>query len=73
MPGIPVRFAKTVYISARYIAIGSSDFSPILNATEGDVGIRIKSNSLKTSSVFFNKLASYFLRFGKVCIVIPGA
>src|SRR5690242_11540362 len=38
MPGIPVSEAVTVKISAKYIASGSSDFSPILNAGVGFVG-----------------------------------
>src|SRR5262249_9081380 len=34
----PVRFTGTVHTSHRYIASGSFAFSPILNATVGDVG-----------------------------------
>jgi hypothetical protein len=38
MPGTPARLAGIVAMSLRYIAIGSSSFSPILNAVVGAVG-----------------------------------
>ena len=47
MAGTPARLAETVYMSLRYIASGSSDFSPILKATDGEVGVRIASHFWK--------------------------
>ena len=38
MPGTPARLAGIVAMSLRYIASGSSTFSPILNAVVGAVG-----------------------------------
>lgn len=55
IPGTPVKLAITVYISAIYIDIGSVIFSPILKATEGAVGIQIKSKSLKINVNLFVK------------------
>ncbi len=46
MAGTPARFAGIVKMSLRYIAIGSSAFSPIRNAVVGDVGeIRMSKRS----------------------------
>src|SRR4030095_7936596 len=53
--GQPTRLAITVKISARYIAMGSFIFSPILKAGDGDVGIIIKSQLEKISSVFLDR------------------
>ena len=36
---------QTVYISDKYIVIGSEIFSPFLKATTGEVGVKIKSTS----------------------------
>lgn len=47
MPGMPVKFASTVKISARYISVGSKDFFPILNAGTGDDGDSMASYILK--------------------------
>ena len=38
MPGTPARLAGMVAMSLRYIAIGSSSFSPSRNAVVGAVG-----------------------------------
>ena len=42
-PGMPARFALTVYRSTRYIDSGSSAFSPILNAGAAVTGPAIRS------------------------------
>ena len=42
-PQIPARLHEIVKISDKYICIGSSDFSPTLNAAVGVVGVTIKS------------------------------
>lgn len=60
MPGTPVKLAITVYISAIYMATGSSIFSPILKATEGAVGKQRKSNSLKINDNLFVKILLTF-------------
>ena len=44
MVGIPVRFENTVKMSAKYMEMGSSVFSPMVKAVEGAVGRRIASN-----------------------------
>src|SRR5206468_12962601 len=53
MAGRPARFAVTVKMSDRYIAIGSASFSPALNAGVGTVGVNSKStprsNTLRKS------------------------
>ena len=41
IPGTPARFAGMVVTSLRYICIGSSIFSPSLNAVVGAVGVAI--------------------------------
>ena len=41
--GTPARLAGTVKTSFKYIAIGSSVFSPIAKAAEGVVGVRMQS------------------------------
>ena len=41
MVGNPARFTGTVSTSFKYIEIGSSTFSPIANAEDGVVGVRI--------------------------------
>jgi hypothetical protein len=58
------RFADVVYISLKYICNGSSDFSPILNATVGVVGVINKSTCLKalSKSSFINLLTFCALR-----------
>ena len=53
MPGIPAMFAGMVRMSLRYICTGSAIFSPILKATDGDVGITSASNRLKASANSF--------------------
>src|SRR3954468_1929202 len=45
--GKPARLAGTVKTSFRYIAIGSSVFSPIAKAADGAVGVRIQSTFSK--------------------------
>ena len=57
-PGIPARFADIVKISERYIVSGSFDFSPILNAGVGEVGVTIASYFLNalSKSCFINVL-----------------
>ncbi len=86
MAEMPVRFAITVYISAIYIDTGSFIFSPVLNATDGEVGKQIKSNSLKINDIFFVKilrtfcrrqatvhiLGYFFLRYGAIKIIGSG-
>ena len=47
IPGRPAREAGIVYESARYILSGSSDFSQIFHATDGDTGQIIISTSSK--------------------------
>ena len=51
--GNPAKFAGTVNTSFKYIAIGSSMFSPIAKADEGVVGVSIVSTFLKASSKSF--------------------
>jgi hypothetical protein len=41
--GRPARLVEIVYISLRYIEIGSSLFSPNLKAAVGEVGVKIAS------------------------------
>jgi len=53
MPGMPLRLAGIVKISDKYMLKGSLDFSPILNAVVGDVGVTIASNSDNTLSKSF--------------------
>src|SRR5690606_5502484 len=48
--GRPARLAGTAKTSLRYIAIGSSLFSPRAKAAEGAVGARITSHSAKAFS-----------------------
>ena len=43
IPGNPPIFTGTVQISAKYISNGLLDFSPILNAVVGDVGVNNRS------------------------------
>ena len=50
MPGRPARLTGTVRTSDAYIAHGSSTRSPIRNATVGDVGIAIRSQSPNAAS-----------------------
>jgi hypothetical protein len=52
MVGIPVRFEKTVKMSAKYMEMGSSVFSPMVKAVEGAVGSRMASNWLKIRFIF---------------------
>ena len=52
MAGRPVKFAKTVKMSAAYIATGSCIFSPKANAVDGDVGNNNISKSLKIKLTF---------------------
>ena len=51
--GTPARFAVTVKMSDMYIAIGSDNFSPALNAGDGVVGVKSRStprsNTLRKS------------------------
>ena len=49
-PGMPARFAGTVKTSFRYIATGSSCFSPAAKAAEGVAGVTIASTPAKASS-----------------------
>ena len=51
MPGIPVKLANTVKISARYMAIGSLVLSPMAKAVVGHVGIITASKSVNIASV----------------------
>ena len=44
MPGIPARFADIVYMSERYILIGSFTRSFSLNAVTGELGAIITSH-----------------------------
>ena len=46
---MPARLIGTVKKSLRYIASGSSVFSPRPKATEGEVGVTTKSNSAKAA------------------------
>jgi len=50
MPGTPARFAGMVNTSERYIARGSSAFSPIRNAVVGEVGDTSTSKDSKARS-----------------------
>ena len=52
MPGRPVKLQKTVKMSAKYIAMGSFDFSPNGKAVPGEFGKMIASNWLKIKFVF---------------------
>ena len=47
--GTPARFAGIVKMSFRYIAIGSSTFSPTRNAVVGDVG---ETSTSKSANAF---------------------
>ena len=47
---MPARFADTVKTSDKYMLIGSSVFSPSLNATSGLVGVAITSHFAKALS-----------------------
>src|SRR5258708_1957592 len=51
IPGIPARSAVTVKMSARYMANGSSAFSPSLNAGVGAVGVTMAFTFRKASSI----------------------
>ena len=48
MPGTPAMLAGTVNTSFKYIAIGSSIFSPCANAPVGAVGVSNASTDAKT-------------------------
>src|SRR5208282_2306093 len=50
MPGSPAKFTGTVKTSFRYMAMGSSIFSPMAKAAEGAVGVRIASQRWKAWS-----------------------
>ena len=50
MPGTPARFAGIVATSLRYIASGSSSFSPSLNAVVGAVGVASTSTFANAAS-----------------------
>ena len=50
MPGRPAMFTGSVNTSFRYIAIGSSTFSPIRNAVVGEVGETRTSKSANACS-----------------------
>ena len=50
IPGMPAKSAVTVKMSAKYIANGSSVFSPSLNAGVGVVGVTIASTLANASS-----------------------
>src|SRR6185437_9350652 len=50
IPGRPARFTGTVNISFRYMAIGSSCFSPMAKAAEGAVGVSIASQRVNASA-----------------------
>ena len=50
MPGRPARFVLTVYRSKRYMARGSSTFSPSLKAGVGVTGPAMRSTSSKALS-----------------------
>ena len=50
MPGTPARFAGIVAMSFRYIASGSSSFSPSLKAVVGAVGVASTSTFAKAWS-----------------------
>ena len=45
--GTPARLAGTVKTSFKYIAIGSSVFSPMAKAADGAVGVRMQSTLSK--------------------------
>src|SRR5262252_9923352 len=49
IPQIPARLQEIVKMSERYICNGSSDFSPILNAAVGVVGVTMASTFLNAS------------------------
>jgi hypothetical protein len=49
-PGMPARFAATVYTSERYIASGSPAYSPALNAAVGVVGPATTSHTPNAAS-----------------------
>src|SRR5436309_6411460 len=48
-PGMPARFAPIVKMSLRYIASGSSVFSPIRNGNVGEAGSSMKSQRANAS------------------------
>ncbi|OUE08749.1 hypothetical protein CMsap09_07360 [Clavibacter michiganensis] len=50
MPGTPARFAGIVVRSLRYIASGSSSFSPSLNAVVGADGVTSTSTCWNAAS-----------------------
>ena len=58
--GIPDKFAGAEKISHKYIATGSSSFSPNLNGSTGTVGVAIKLTSSKTFSISAFILARTF-------------
>ena len=63
-PGRPARLTGTVYTSTRYIAIGSSAFSPRANGRVGLTGPAITSTFLNYTNISFprfNNLSLWLL------------
>ena len=70
IPGMPARFTLIVKMSDRYIWSGSDDFSPILNAAVGAVGVAMTSHGLECLlKVLFDQRAR-LLAFFIVRIII---
>ncbi len=72
MPGRPARLTGTVKTSFRYMAIGSSVFSPMAKAADGVVGVRITSTFLKASVKSRRISAAQPLRLQVIGVVIAG-
>ena len=64
IPGSPARLTAMVYMSDRYMAIGSALFSPKRKAVDGDVGPMITSTSVnaRLKSSLINRLIFCALR-----------
>ena len=72
MPQLPARFAGIVYTSLRYIASGSSTFSPILKATVGEVGADQHVEPLEGVVEVALDERAHLLRLQVVGVVVAG-
>ena len=70
--GMPARLIGTVKKSLRYIASGSSVFSPRPKATEGEVGVTTKSNLGEGGGEVLGDLGADLLRLAVVGVVVAG-
>ena len=73
MHGMPARLPVMVKISERYIATGSSTFSPILNAGNGETGATIASTCSNASRVIARDQRPDLLRLQIIRVVIARA